>query len=445
MKERSQVNTGRLLAYALPVIPLSMMMGPIGAILPAFYAKHTAISLASIGTALFLIRLFDAVTDQLVGYLSDVTESPFGRRKPWLAGGVLVSALSVYFLYAPPPTAGFGYFFTSIFFLYLGWTLIAVPHLAWGSELSRDYRQRTRISSFHAFLGPLGFALIMAVPLLPVFENSEMTPDAIFLMGVIVMISLPLFIVPCLVFAPQTEVTAAGNPSVRDLFNAVRGNRPFWLFVAVLLLIGSALGMLATCIVLYMDSFLGIGDKISHVMIVNMGALLASVPLWVQVVYRLGKHGALALSCGLNIIVIPVVLLIPPGQDSFVPFTVWMAAVAMAGGATTVVPMSILGDVIDYDTLKSGANRAGNYFALMGFVQKAAAAIGGGVAFYMLSFFSFDAKSASQTEMAVFGLKFSMVGLPVLITVIAVILVLKFPLDARRHDIIRRRLDQRKA
>lgn len=437
------MKTGRLLAYALPIIPLSMMMGPVGAIIPAFYAKYTAISLASIGTALFLIRLIDAVTDQLIGYLSDVTRSKYGRRKPWLAGGILISMISAYFLYSPPADAGFVYFFSTIFFLYLGWTLIAVPHLAWGSELSRDYKQRTRISSFIAFLGPIGFAVIMAVPLLPIFDNSEMTPDSIFLMGLIVVAALPLFIIPCLMLAPKTEVLDAGNPSMKELFNAVRQNRPFWLFVAVLLFIGAALGMLGTCIVLYMDSYLKLGDKIPHVMIANMIALLVSIPVWVKVVYRFGKHQALALSCLLNIVVFPLILLVPPGQDSFLPFLGWMLMIGLSGGATTVVPMAILGDIIDYDTLKSGANRAGNYFALMGFVQKAAAAIGGGTAFFMLSYFAFDAKAADQTPTAIFGLQITMVGFPMIITALAIFLVLKFPLDARRHDIIRRRLDQR--
>lgn len=419
------------------------MMGPVGAILPAFYAKYTAVSLVAIGSALFLIRLIDAITDQLVGYLSDITRSRFGRRKPWLAAGILVCMVSTYFLYTPPSDAGFAYFFLAIFFLYLGWTLVAVPHQAWGSELSRDYRQRTRISSFHAFLGPIGFAIVMAIPLLPVFKSSEMTPESVSLMGLIVMASLPLFIVPCLLFAPRTEVLEPGNPSLSELLNSIRLNKPFWVFVVMLLCLGSAVGMLGTCIVLYMDSYLQLGDRIFHVMIANMVAMVVTVPVWVKVVYRLGKHRALALSSFLNIIVFPLILLIPPGSGSFLPTLSWMILVGVSGGATAVVPMAILGDIIDYDTLKSRANRAGNYFALMGFVQKAAAAIGGGAAFFVLSLFAFDAKASSQSATAILGLQFTMVGLPVCITAIAIVLALNFPLDARRHDIIRRRLDQR--
>lgn len=443
MSDEKAVQTGRLLAYALPVIPLSMMMGPIGGIIPAFYAKHTAISLAAIGSALFLVRVSDAVTDQIVGYLSDITRSRFGRRKPWLACGVLLSMVSAWFLYTPPSTAGFAYFFGAIFFLYLGWTLIAVPHLAWGSELSRDYRERTRISSFHAFLGPLGFAVVMAIPLLPVFDSSNITPGSLAMMGLVIVVALPVFVIPCLAFAPRAEADGIGNPSIKDLFNAVRRNRPFWLFVAVLMLGGAALGMLGTCLVLYMDSYLRLGDRISYVMIANMLTLLASVPLWVQLVYRLGKHRALALSGLLNIIVFPLVLFVSPGAASFPAFLLWMIVVGAAGGASTVVPMSILGDIIDYDALKSGANRAGNYFALMGFVQKAAAAVGSSAAFFLLSIFAFDAKAGSQTGTAILGLKITMIGLPMLMTVAASLLVLGFPLDIRRHAVIRRRLDGR--
>ena len=105
--------------------------------------------------------------------------------------------------------------------------------------------------------------------------------------------------------------------------------------------------------------------------------------------------------------------------------------------------MSILGGIIDYYTLKLGANRAGNYFAFMGFIQKAAAAVGSSAAFFMLSVFAFDAKTANQTGTAILGLQLTMIGLPMLMTAASVVLILGFPIDVRRHAIIRRRLDGR--
>src|SRR3954470_4590096 len=103
----SRLTAMQLLAYALPVLPLSMMLGPVSSVMPVFYAKHTAISLSAVGTALMLTRIVDAFADQLTGYLSDITRSRYGARKPWLVGGTVVCVAASFAFFNPGPAAGF--------------------------------------------------------------------------------------------------------------------------------------------------------------------------------------------------------------------------------------------------------------------------------------------------------------------------------------------------
>ncbi|MCX7172733.1 MAG: MFS transporter, partial [Proteobacteria bacterium] len=195
----------------------------------------------------------------------------------------------------------------------------------------------------------------------------------------------------------------------------------------------------------YMDFHLKLGDKISLIFIVNMLVMLLTVPLWLKIVYRIGKHRALAASGIFSMLLLPLVLLIEPGPDALYPFLAWMVALAVAGGANALAAGAIMGDIVDYDILKTKANRAGNYYAFMGLLTKASAAIGGGLGFALLGAMGFDAKAQQQTAMAIMGLKLTFVWIPVFLGFFAVALILMFPLDSRRHGIIRKRLEQRTA
>ena len=156
-----RISFWRLSAYASPAYIAGAILFPTMAIIPAFYAKHAGISLGVIGTILVIGRLFDAVTDPLIGYLSDITKSPLGHRKPWILGGFPLAMVSVYFLFVPDKGVGVPYFTVWFLLLFFAFTMIDIPHRAWGTEISRHYDERSRISTFVGLclqLGSLSFA-----------------------------------------------------------------------------------------------------------------------------------------------------------------------------------------------------------------------------------------------------------------------------------------------
>ena len=129
----------------------AIMHGPIVGIVPALYATEFGLDLALIGTVLLLARVFDAVTDPMIGYLSDRTTSPYGKRKPWIVGGAILTAISIYFLYTPGESATMMYFLSFSILLYLAWTLMEIPYTAWLLEMSRETEQRTRLNAARIF------------------------------------------------------------------------------------------------------------------------------------------------------------------------------------------------------------------------------------------------------------------------------------------------------
>ena len=158
----SRVPTPLLIIFGLVNLPLSMLMSPTAAVLPNFYLEYSAVTLAGLATATFVARLFDGVTDPLIGYLSDRT----GNRKPWMIAGSLVVAAGAWFLYNPNPEAGLAHLLGWYLAVTLGWTLIEIPHTAMAAELSSDSIRLAQSSALTSAGNESGL-------LLAIFSESE--------------------------------------------------------------------------------------------------------------------------------------------------------------------------------------------------------------------------------------------------------------------------------
>ena len=110
--------------------------------MPAYYTADLGLTMGAVSGVLLLSRLFDAVTDPLIGWLSDRTRSRFGRRRLWMAASVPIFMLAVYKLFLPSGPVTATYLLTWLVVLWLGWTLLYIPYYALGAEISPDYDER---------------------------------------------------------------------------------------------------------------------------------------------------------------------------------------------------------------------------------------------------------------------------------------------------------------
>jgi GPH family glycoside/pentoside/hexuronide:cation symporter len=104
MKAEAQksVPFHKKIAYAAPAYALAVVGIPIYVYLPKFYTDVVGVNVVLMGYILLSVRIFDAITDPAIGYISDRIKTPFGRRRPFIAGGSLFVSLSMYFLFNPP-------------------------------------------------------------------------------------------------------------------------------------------------------------------------------------------------------------------------------------------------------------------------------------------------------------------------------------------------------
>ena len=159
----ARVPLRRLLPYAMIEFPVGGAMNASSLFLGFHYAS-LGVSLTQIGALLMLARLLDVLIDPAVGLLSDRTRNRFGRRKTWIVAGVPIFALATWQLFVPPAEVTALYFGFWLVLFWFGFSMINIPYYAWGAELTPDYHERTRITTWRTIFGTLGGFAFLAIP-----------------------------------------------------------------------------------------------------------------------------------------------------------------------------------------------------------------------------------------------------------------------------------------
>lgn len=432
----------RFAIYSLPALPLAVVVFPSHAILPGFYAQHTSIPLAVIGTVLIVARIFDAVVDPLIGFASDAVIGRLGSRKPWLVAGMLILVVAVVPLYVPSPDVGAAYFLGWFLLFYLGFSLIEIPYKAWGTELARNYVDRSRIATSLAVafgLGNLAFAL---APFLSAADARSYDAAALSLVGWSVAIAVPLAIIAAVVLVPNGEVMPSRKTDVRAVFRAMRRNRPLLHFVTIFMLTGLGQGVFYGLVFLYVGAVLQLGTAFVWVLLADALVTLASVPVWYGLIRGIQKHRAWALGLVISGAALLGMLWLPAGEGAFALLIALICLRAFGSGVTQVAPNALLGDVVDYELFKRDVNQAANFHAMVSLLTKFTATIGAGAGLLLVGLAGFDPK---QVNSAAVLADFKIVALlaPALILFAGAVTAAGFQLNRRRHAVVLRSIERR--
>jgi Na+/melibiose symporter-like transporter len=437
------LGPGVKLAYSALLIPTSMLHAPALSIIPALYAKYSAVSFTAIGLILILTRSLDAITDPMVGFLSDRIETRMGLRKPWIIAGMFFCCLGAWFWLRPGADTAWPYFLGWSFCVYAGWTLIEIPHSAWLGELSPDYAERSSLAAYRTLTYFLGIAVFLSLPLWPLFASSEMTPEVTALAAWLVVLSLPLFVLVLVLKVPSVSRTGRAPQPLRGNFKAITGNRPFRIFAVTVLCLNLASGMVAGMYFFFLDNVLGILDKIAHIGLMAATVSIVASFAWGPIVAKFGKHRVMALGALVNVGVLSAMGMLGPGPRAF-PLMIFLFSIsAIINSGSIVASYALLADIVDYDTLKTGNARFGSYYSILTFLNKFGLGVGGGASFLFASAFGFNA-SGSAGEDKLFGFYLAFIFLPLALNAAAAATISFFPLNRRRHAIIQRRLASRR-
>ncbi len=432
-----------LIAYGLPALPAAVLGLPLLLYLPTFYAVDLGLGFTVVGAVLLLARVADVIADPLIGWASDRFDFGIGRRRSWLLLSLPLVLIGVWFLFRPSSDVTATYLLFGALAVYLGWTLMTIPHQAWGAELTEDYVERNRVMASREIAGLVGVMLAASMPTFLVAFNLT-GPDeseAASSLGAIawfILVLLPLCGAGLFAVVPEPpRVTTHKTGGWRAGLRLLLDNRPFRRLLLSYLFNGIANGLPATLFLLFVTHVLLLPEDVGLFLLVYFGAAIVGMPIWLKLARRHGKHRTWCLAMLFNCLVFAMVPFLSAGD--FIAYVAVCLATGIAFGADLVLPASMQADVVDVDTASGGDQRTGLYFSLWAMATKLAQALAVGLAFPLLDAFGFSVM-ANNSEGALYGLTALYAALPIVFKLAAVTLVWGFPIDAMAQAELRRRI-----
>ena len=425
------LSLGVLAAYGSLALPLAAGFIALQVIVPTFYAQALGLSLTAVGGILLVARLWDMVTDPLVGFLSDRTPPRWGRRKIWVIASAPLIAGSAWLLFNPGEQASNAYLLLGAMAIYIAGTMALVPINAWGAELSSNYHQRSRVAGSRVVFGLGG--TMAALLLIDNSDNaalqSSLSAIALFVLaGLAVTVPIASRVVP-----DQSMATPKGN-NLRGAVQLLVVPSPFRRLLFAFLLNGVANAIPATLFLLFVTHVLEAPELAGPVLFLYFLCTAVSVPFWVRIAQRFGKHRTWCGAVTIASVFFAGAPFLSAGD------TVWYIAIVIGTGlmigADLALPSAINGDLIEWDAHENGQHRPGLFFALWGTASKLAFALAVGLVFPLLDVLSFDATTTNSAE-AVRSLAILYGAPSILFKLAAVAMMYHFPIDEAEHLRIR--------
>ncbi len=420
------------------------------------------------GVLFFLPRVFDSITDPIMGFISDNTRSTWGRRKQYVFVGAIVMGISfvaMWQLYrADGVTYNFTYFLCWSIVFYAGLTLFSIPYVAMGYEMSDDFHERTSIMAVAQWIGQWAwviapwFWVVMYDP--KWFENADTATRTLSIwVGVICMLlaMVPALFLPSRSTKDDTHLVpltwANFGGGMREIligFKESFGYRPFRQLCFSTFLIFNAFNTVAAFsffIVVYHLFNGNTGDAwIWPTLFGSIGALIttfAVIPTVAWMSRKMGKKNAFMLSQGISIIgYVLLWFLMIPGKPFMFMFALPFFSFGI-GGLFTLM-MSMTADVCDLDELATGKRREGIFGAIYWWMVKFGFAIAGLLSGAIMTLVAFTPGAAMQPAGAVDGLRMFYSGVPIFGTLLAMWIMRDYDLDEKRATEVHVELERRK-
>lgn len=437
---RAAPSWWRLIAYGGPALPLALSEVPILLYLPAFYAKEVGLSTALVGLVFLLARVWDGLSDVLVGWLSDRSKSSFGRRKPWIVAGAPFLMAATWFLCNPPPHVGPMYLAVWAALFYTADTAIKIPHLSWGTELATGYVERSRVTAFRGTFSMLGNLLFVAAPLIFLTHDAPLG-DVLLLISVTVLFLVPMTVIPIGLFVRDPPRVTHGKIYLWRELRCLAKDRVFTVFCLAILFYALSNSVINSLAVFSFGIGLNLPNGLFWIIFILYTSTLCAVPLTLYLSRRAEKHQLLAGGMIILAAVYAGHAVIPAGNLATVA-ALWIAA-GFGNAAVFVLPASLLADMIDRGEMAQSERRSGAYMAVYNLVMKIGQALGVGLSFGLLSVVGYVPSAAQHSLTDVTNLRLLGFALPGLLLVPAICLISRHPITRKVHQQLRAEIEAR--
>lgn len=445
--------------------------------LPFFYSNIFGLSLAHAGTLVLVTKLYDAVSDPVMGLIADRTNTRWGKYRPYLLWIAIPFAVAGILAFFTPQTDNYTfkhvYAYVTYILMMTVYTAINVPYGAMLGVMTDDSREKSVFSSFRMFFAFIGSFIAMGSfePLLKLRQSimgtlpaewtlADSTPaDWTIAVSVIGIVCAVLFILSFVMTRERvTEAEMAKEPvkensdetaktSVAEDLKALVANGPWWMLLG-----GGIAILLFNCVrggaaAYYFADVLGTNAIFTLALFLTVGEIsqLVGVVVTVPVSEKIGKKATFLLVLVAVTVLSIIVAFLPETPAGMWALLVSQILICIAIGINSPLLWSMFADVADYSELKNGRASTGLIFSSSSMAQKFGAAFGSAIVLWVLMAFGYDnAKGAVQTPEALATIKALISWIPAIGSAAGIAIMLGYPLTDKKMSEIRQELSKKR-
>lgn len=428
--------------------------------LPFFYSNVFGLSLADAGVLMLVTRIWDAVSDPMMGIIADRTKTRWGKYRPYLLFFALPFAVCGALLFTTPENGKTLWAYVTYILMMTVYTGINVPYGSLLNVMTADSDEKSVLSSYRMFFAYGGsfIALFAWEPLCNMFDKARVVSDSAAgglasistspeawqkAMIVIASVCFLLFILSFLL--TKEHVRSESTVSVGQDLKLLLKNKPWWLLIGAALasnLFNTVRG--TTTAYFFADYiqktvemapqwaflvsagiFLSIGE------IANMLGVVIAVPMS----KKLGKKTTYIVSMAALIVLSIVFFFLPATTGGYWAMLFFQIIISTFTGIISPLVWSMYADVADYSELKDGTASTGLIFSSASMAQKFGGAFGGSAVMWLLAAFGYNTVAgAVQTETAILGLRILMSWVPAAVAALSILVVWFYPLTKKKME-----------
>lgn len=435
-----RLPTRLCVGFGIGSLGIAILLNTVTTFFPALMTTVLGQSAGLAGLLLTVSKLYDAVADIVIGMVSDRTRSRWGRRRPYLLVGALISGISFLLIFMPPKLEGMGLILwmgMALVVYSTGYSLFSVPYVAMAGEMTDGYHERTRLFSFRAFFITFG-QIISSAGTAALISCGGGGSLGYAVMGGVTGAILTATMLACFVGTKNARFVhgqSSSHITRGDAMRALWTNRPFVLLMSIKIAQFMAIAVINTTKLLFLLNVAKVGYAgLIHLTVVQNIVAAIAVPFWVRAARRVGKRNAYIGATACLAVVYCSWFFTGPGLG--LPDIWWRGALnGFAASGTTLLSIAMLPDIMEYDRLRTGLRREGVFSGVYTIVEKLGFALGAAVSGMVLSFSGYiptiGGQLITQPPSAIAGLYAGASLIPALLICISMSLMLFYRLDEK--------------
>ena len=436
------------IGYGLGDFGANMVFQSVVLFLMFYFTDVFLITASAAGTIFLISKIWDAVSDPIMGYISDKTKTRWGQKRPYLLFGAMPLGMCMALLFYTPTLAGnlkIPYALAIFLLVCTAYTVVNIPYGALTANLTLDTNERSRLTGYRMFFAVAGTLFVAGAtkPLVGLFPNPVSGWRFIgILFGAIAAAFSLITFASVRERVPHSETE---EYKLKDIASTLSVNKPFiFLSIGVFLHL-CAIGVVASMVNYLFKYNFNREDFIPVAFLSMFSTAAVAIPLWVVISNKIGKKKAFNIGMGLLAVILAILYFVKK-YDTAV-FVVLFVAAGISVSTVFFSPWAMIPDTVEYSQWKTGMRREGIIYGFFYFSQKLAAACAGFITGTGLTLCGYiqpkiihrmvTAQIQSSDTLA--GLKMLSTLVPLALIICGIVFISCYPIDEKMHkDILKK-------